>query len=431
MANLEITNNTNRSSWFWNPVFLALAVTFAGIATLLKGTILAFKSVADAVTVAFTGTGDGTVTAVVTSGPTIPIIGAHILEMIELGVKNGVAVITAAFTGTGNGTVTALVATPGPNGPKAGDFILELIKLGTAGGVAVGTAGYTGTGNGTASAVVCGALCKAGDYLITCFDATVSGSEIFSVVDPEGNRLADLVVGVAYLNEHFGLTLTDGGTDFVAGDLWTLTIVTTGGVFSLTDSSGNIISKDIVMDAGAGATTDIEIVGMSFTITAGATDFIVGDYFTLTVANTGGVFSFVDPNGKMLDNNIVMDAGALAATIVETSGFLFTITDGATDFIVGDFFTLTVVAADQVVPFEKDGAGGAQVPKYILTDALTSTGAGDVPCRLLVSGRVRKGDLVIDSDTDDSNVDQTVINQLRDFTMIPETVQQLGESDNA
>ena len=435
MANIEITDNENRSIAFWAPVWLALHVTFAGIATLLKGTILAFRTVATAVVSAAGGgnTGNGTATATVAAGPIIPIIGAYILEMIELGVKNGIAVITSAAGGgdTGDGTVTALVATPGPNGPKAGAWILEMIKLGTRGGVAVGTAGYAGTGNGTASAVVCGAVCKAGAYLVTCYDTTVSGSEIFSVVDPEGNRLGDLTVGVAYLNDHIGITLTDGSTDFVAGDLWTLTITDTGGVFSLTDPSGNLVSNEVIMDAGALATTDIEVAGMAFTITAGATDFIVGDSFTLTVANTGGVFSLTDPNSKLIDNNIIMDAGALAVTVVEVGGFVITITDGATDFIVGDTFTLTVAASGDIVPFEKDGIGGAQVPMYILTQALTSTGAGDVPMRLLVAGRVRENDLVIDSDGDNSNVDTTVVNQLRDFTMIPESTQQLAESDNA
>lgn len=331
MANLTITNNSNRSTWFWEPVFIALAVTFAGIATLLKGTILAFKSIADAITVAADGgnTGDGTVTAATTvSGPTIPTVGAHILEMIGLGTKNGTAVGAATADG-GN------------------------------------------TGNGTASAVVCGAIAKAGNYILTCIDATVSGSEIFSVIAPDGSRLEDLTVGVAYSNDHFGVTISDG-----------------------------------------------------------AAQFIVGDFWTIAVTDTGGVFSLTDPNGKLLDNNIIMDAGALQATVIEVAGMTFTITAGATDFVVGDKFTLTVAAYGKVVPFEKAGAGGAQIPKYIITDALTSTGAGDVPCKLLVSGRVRKGDLVIDSDGDASNVDQTVVDQLRDFTIIPEATTQLGELDN-
>lgn len=234
MANLEITNNTNRSTWFWNPIFLALSITFAGVATLLKGTILAFKSVADAIVVAADGgnTGDGTVTAAsVVTGDIIPLVGAYVLECTEA----------------------------------------------------------------------------------------------------------------------------------------------------------------------------------------------VGE---------GGVFKLVDPNGMIVATGLAMTPGAGGVTVIEVAGMTFTITDGATDFIVGDKFTLTVAASGKIVPFEKDGAGGAQIPKYILTDALTSTGAGDIPCRLLVSGRVRKGDLVIDSDGDASNVDQAVVDQLRDFTIIPESTTQLGVADN-
>ncbi len=231
---IEITNNQNRATWFWSPIFTALSVTFAGVATLLKGTILAFKSVADAVVAAADGgnTGDGTVTVTsVAAGQVIPIVGAYVLECT-------------------------------------------------------------------------------------------------------------------------------------------------------------------------------------------------------TAVTNGGIFKLVDPNGAIVATGLVMTAGAGAATVFEVAGLLFTVTDGTTNFIVGDKFTLTVAASGKIVPFEKDGAGGAQIPKYIITDALTSTGAGDYPTRLLISGRVRKGDLVIDSDGDDSNVDQTVIDQLRDFTMLPESITQLGELDN-
>ena len=186
MANLEITNNESRQVWFWEPVFKALAVTFAGAATFLKGTILALKEVADAITVAADGgnTGDGTVTAAsVVTGPVVPLLG---------------------------------------------------------------------------------------DYNLECIAA-----------------------------------VTNGGT-----------------------------------------------------------------------------FKLEDPNGALVGNNLVMTAGAGVSTVFTVAGMTFTITDGATDFVVGDKFALTVAASGKIVPFEKDGVGGAQSPKYILTQALTAAGAGDIACRL-------------------------------------------------
>ena len=51
----------------------------------------------------------------------------------------------------------------------------------------------------------------------------------------------------------------------------------------------------------------------------------------------------------------------------------------------------------KMVPFVKGGVTNENgIPKAVLLDELTATGAGDVSCRPIVSGRVREGDLVIE-----------------------------------
>lgn len=88
----------------------------------------------------------------------------------------------------------------------------------------------------------------------------------------------------------------------------------------------------------------------------------VGNYTlicTAVVAN-GGTFDLKDPNNVVIAKNLVITAGAGAATVFVTNGFTFTITDGTTDFIVGDNFTLAVTAVNKFVPFNPtalDGAG--------------------------------------------------------------------------
>ena len=95
----------------------------------------------------------------------------------------------------------------------------------------------------------------------------------------------------------------------------------------------------------------------------------------------------------------------------------------------------TILARDSVslklVPYVKGGATNENgIPKAVLRDELTAAGAGDLPCRPIIGGRIRKGDLVIDADGDASNVDAAVVDQLRDFSVIALGTTQLAELDN-
>lgn len=95
----------------------------------------------------------------------------------------------------------------------------------------------------------------------------------------------------------------------------------------------------------------------------------------------------------------------------------------------------TILARDSVslklVPYVKGGSTNENgIPKAVLRDELTAAGAGDLPCRPIIGGRIRKGDLVIDADGDASNVDAAVVDQLRDFSVIALGTTQLAELDN-
>jgi hypothetical protein len=190
------------------------------------------------------------------------------------------------------------------------------------------------------------------------------------------------------------------------------------------------VATAVVAAADVGNTGDGTVT--LATVAAGQVIPMVGAYVlecTEAVTN-GGVFKLVDPNGAIVATGLAITVGAGAATILEVAGLQFTVTDGATDFIVGDKFTLTVAADGKMVAFATNGAGGVQIPKAVLQDALTATGAGDLACRPLIGGRVRAGDLVIDADGDASNIDAAITDQLRDFTIVPQETTQLGEADN-
>lgn len=117
----------------------------------------------------------------------------------------------------------------------------------------------------------------------------------------------------------------------------------------------------------------------------------VGDYnleCTAAVAN-GGVFKLEGPDGELIANGLVMTAGAGAATIFNAGGMTFTITDGAADFIVGDKFTITTVAVNKYVPLDPAGIDGSGefAGIYLGDDIAAATiVAGDVTVGIATHG---------------------------------------------
>lgn len=111
---------------------------------------------------------------------------------------------------------------------------------------------------------------------------------------------------------------------------------------------------------------------------------------TAAVLN-GGTFKLTDPGGNIIRNNLVLTAGAGVATTfyIPEVGLKFIITDGATDFIVGDKFTIAATASGKWVPFNPDAVNGGQIPRGILlVDNVTAAAlvAGDVTGQTILTG---------------------------------------------
>lgn len=195
---------------------------------------------------------------------------------------------------------------------------------------------------------------------------------------------------------------------------------------------GTIMARKQVVDAIAAAadggnTGDGTVTAVS--VVAGDQIPLVGVYnleVTTAVVN-GGIFKLEDPNGNLVADNLVMEAGAGLATTIVNAGMQFTITDGATDFIVGDKFTLTVVVDGDVVIYAVDGVGGAQVPSMVMTYETVATGVEDQSQRAMVSGQVRREKLVIDAG---GAVTDRIVDQLRDFGIVALSVKELNIQDN-
>lgn len=84
---------------------------------------------------------------------------------------------------------------------------------------AVKAGGNTGTGTVSAGPTIDATKGVNGVYQILFTDATH-----FTVIDPNGKSLADGVTAVAYSDAGLGFTITAGGTAFVAGDGFDMTV---------------------------------------------------------------------------------------------------------------------------------------------------------------------------------------------------------------
>lgn len=127
---------------------------------------------------------------------------------------------------------------------KAG-HVLGKITLGEASAVA----SSGNTGDGTISAVTVGEGAKAGDYKVTCIEGA-SNAGSFSVEDPDGVTIGTAKVGEAFAKA-IGFTLSDGATDFVAGDLFTVTVAAGSGKYkeyNPANSDGSEVAVALLLD---------------------------------------------------------------------------------------------------------------------------------------------------------------------------------------
>jgi hypothetical protein len=89
---------------------------------------------------------------------------------------------------------------------------------------------YRGTGNGLMSGLTADAAAADDVYTITLILAAANGGT-FRVVSQKRGVLANAVVGVAY-DDEINFTIADGATDFIVGDEFTV-LVTSAAVFGM------------------------------------------------------------------------------------------------------------------------------------------------------------------------------------------------------
>lgn len=90
---------------------------------------------------------------------------------------------------------------------------------------AVGTPAYDAgnTGDGTVGSITLGDDAKIGDYTLRC-TAESANAGTFEVIDPDGNKLDDATVGVAFTSDQINFTIADGDEDWDVDDVITIPV---------------------------------------------------------------------------------------------------------------------------------------------------------------------------------------------------------------
>jgi len=267
---------------------------------------------------------------------------------------------------------------------------------------ATGTADAGNTGDGTVTVVKGGPETKKGTYTIECITAEANGGT-FQVSNPDGSILGLVKIQAGagadadFASPEIGFKVTDGATNFVVGDKFTVAV--SDGVPSTGTADGG--------NTGNGTCTGVE----------GRRDLKVGTC-TLTcktAVTNGGVFSVEDPDGNALPD-------ATVGTSYVSDQIALLLNDGATDFAVGDIFTIAVtIDPRQVVPVDKTATDGSSVPYCVLAETVDASSAA-VRTVGYLEGQFNERALVFASGTDVEDVRDL----MRDLGMIvvPSVAQQ-------
>ncbi len=128
-------------------------------------------------------------------------------------------------------------------------------------GTASGAAASGNTGNGTISAIMVGEGAKAGTYNVTCVEPAANAGT-FLVEDPDGVTVGTANVGMAFTGP-INFTLTDGATDFVSGDRFLITVTAGSGKYkeyNPANTDGSETAVALLLDNVDATTGDKEAV---------------------------------------------------------------------------------------------------------------------------------------------------------------------------
>lgn len=142
----------------------------------------------------------------------------------------------------------------------------------------------------------------------------------------------------------------------------------------------------------------------------------------------GGRFKLEDPNGVQVGGDFNMSDVAGDTLLVSAGGLEVLLTDGATNFAVGDKFTLVITdESGKWVPWVEDAVDGSGQAMGVMPSTEVSTQAEDQNRRMLVAGEVHYLKLSVQAG---GAVPQKALDQLRDFMILDRKGVRIDQLDN-
>lgn len=244
-----------------------------------------------------------------------------------------------------------------------------------------GTAGGTNTGGGAMASVTGGQKTEVGTYTITCSDvSTVAYGTATATAFTHNTG-----------NGAMGAITVGAGAKVGTYTLEVMKVVGSAGAFVVRYPDGSYCGQGNVASAFTGG-------GLTFTLADGGTDYIVGDGFTIAVAEAAGgagaKWEVETPSGLILADKPVTGSAF-------TSPHLnFTISDSGANFVVGDSFTVAVaVGSGKLAPWNEDAVNGTEVPYAILSEdiSLDDYQDADVTIAVYIHGEFVEDNLTFSS----------------------------------
>lgn len=225
---------------------------------------------------------------------------------------------------------------------------------------------FSGTGNGVltmdgSTPLLAGV--QEGAYRVIAIEPGTNVGT-FEVFDPKGISLGKHIVAGSAFSNQIKFAIADGATDFVAGDEFTI-YVKAGTAAAVTGTGNGTITLYQTSEG-------VEVGTYTLTCTE--------------AASNSGTFSVTTPSGVSL-------GAATVGTRYTYGGLDFTIADGSSDFIVGDYFTIAVTRGKVKAwdPANTDGSGTAY---GILWADAASASADVVGTAIVRDAEVNKSELV-------------------------------------
>lgn len=276
----------------------------------------------------------------------------------------------------------------GDGAKSVGDIMKKVLTAGTV------TAGAGNVGNGTSSAATVGTAGKLGTYILTCKASAFAVANIPVEACADGVDIADRPVFVAPAAcEIVSVGILTKGAPEGTDDANTMVLLVeddgSNAIVTKTYNTGAQPPTATFASLGAlSATHKILIAGekVLLSVTNGATSHsaafdLVIVYKLAGAAGATPVFGVTDPAGTVLADLTVGTAYAGQIGL--------TISDGSTDFALGDTFTVAITDAGTVA----EATGYDNVLAGVLLEASDSTSAATYPPMMVAGGKLKQGSI--------------------------------------